>query len=151
MLAVLGAGVMVSLGWGFSAERARSWGDLLLPPAIAFLVVAPVVYRSATDSAGDASLMIGVVIGGVLGVWRGRELTAVGVRRDSGAIVVAGDRWGAYFLAGALLLDAAVAVASGSDAFGPTLGLVGAAAGQLIGWHVGVYGRARSERTVPAP
>ncbi len=148
---MLGALVMAALGWRLAGERARPAWTLVVPPALTFLVVAPVIYRSATESAGDAPLMVGVVVGAVVGVWRGRELTPVGVPRGGSAIVVAGDRWGAFALAGALLVEGAATVASGGDPIGPLVGLVGAAAGQLIGWCVGVYGRARAERTVPAP
>ena len=151
LFAVAGAVVMVVLGLRFSGERPRSTRELVIPPALAFVVVAPVVYRSAVESAGDAPLMIGVVVGAVIGVWRGRELTPIGVPRGSSSIIVGGDRWGAFALAGTLLLEGVVATAAGVDSIGPLVGLVGAAAGQLIGWYVGVYGRARAERVAPAP
>ena len=67
-LAVLGALVMATLGWRFSRERARPVWTLVVPPALTFLVVAPVIYRSATESAGDAPLMVGGVVGAVVGV-----------------------------------------------------------------------------------
>lgn len=132
-------------------ERPQRGRRLVVPAVLAFLVAAPVVFRAADESSGDSALMIGALIGGIVGVWRGRELTPVGIPRGTGMILVAGDRWGALVLGAALLAEGLAVALSGGEAIGPLTGLVGAAAAQLVGWHVGVYGRVRRERSAALP